>query len=294
MMQPGMALRIADAETHPGSDACALVQSPPAPVFSPASTHPHRPREGLVLLDLVRLLVSPVEFFTHLAERNRYLQALLLLVFFQVLFGSAVLSTGVADHEEDLRTQERFGKVAKRVQEAPAGDSANQPVEAVEKEAAFAKLLIRLGWLLGGSVRLLVGLTMVTGFLFIAVSMAGRKVDVPLLTGVVVYASCVEIVRMAVVLFLIWQTQTTRINTSAAVWFRGTDVSLPAYLLLRRLDPFALWYWGLVGLGLSKTGQLRVGAACRTVALLAALTVLAQAAGDFLILTNLKQLVLGF
>jgi hypothetical protein len=246
-----------------------------------------------LLLDLVRLFLQPGALFTHLVEGNRYPSALLLLVLLQLLFASAVLSTGVVDYELDLRAQERFGRLASSLQQDDSSAADNQAVEALAKEAAFTRLLVRLGWLLGGPLRLLVGVAITVGFLFVAVSLAGRKADLPLLAGVTTFASFVEVPRMLAVVLVVWQRQTTHVDLSAAAWFDGS-VGLPAYLLLRCLDPFSWWYWGLLGLGLWKTGQLGGCPAYRTALLVAVFTAGAGAAIDLLTRTDLSRLVLGF
>jgi hypothetical protein len=241
----------------------------------------------------VYLLLRPGTLFERLAQNNRYPSALLLLVFLQALVGSAVLSTGVVDYESDRQAQQRFACVAHRLQEVPAPGTANSALEAVVQEAVFRKQMHRLGWLLAEPIRLLAGLALLGGLLFVAVALQGSKPDLALLAGVAVFASFVELVRMLAVLFLVWQKQTAWVDTSAAVCFPGPDVGLPAYLLLRRLDPFALWYWALLGLGLLKTGQLGGLAAGRTALVLAGLAALAHAAGDLLTLTDRSRTVLG-
>jgi hypothetical protein len=248
---------------------------------------------GFVLLDALRLLVSPGELFAHLAESNRYFQALLLLIFFHVLFGAAVLSTGSVDHEVALRNEERFGRAALSLQTSPHGESTNLAMESVRKEAAFTKVMVQLDWLVGGFLRQLLTLTATTGFLFVAVSLAGRRADLSLLMAIVTFSLYTEIVRMAVALFLIWQSKATQVDISSAVWFHGTDVGLPAYLMLRRLDPFKIWYWYLLGLGLWKTGQLSIWPACRTVLLLAVITVAGRVTFDLFSLTDLRRVVFG-
>ena len=81
-------------------------------------------------------------------------------------------------------------------------------------------------------------------------------------------------------LFLISQLQVGRVETSAAAFVSAPHVSLGLYLLLRRLDPFDVWYWALVGLGVWKTGQLSPRAALLTVVVLALLVAVLQAGLD--------------
>jgi hypothetical protein len=240
-------------------------------------------------LDLARLFLCPGALFARLPQHNPYPSALLLLVLLHVLFGSAVLSTGLVDYDIDRRARHDFARVAHHLEVDLPDQWADSSLKAVQQRAGFEKLLARLGWLLGGPLCLGAGVAFTAAFLFVVVALGGRKPDLPLLAGVITFASFAEAARLLVVLFLVWQRQTLRVDLSAAVCAGGQDVGLPAYLLLRCLDPFALWYWALLGIGLWKTGQADGITACRAVLVLAALTVLGHVVLDLFTLTDLGR-----
>jgi hypothetical protein len=109
----------------------------------------------------------------------------------------------------------------------------------------------------GTPLRLFVGVLVVTSLLFVAVAFhQAAKPDWALLAGIVTFATFVELPRLLVRLLLIATLHVSRVETSAAAFVSAPEVGLGWYLLLRRLDPFDLWYWTLIGYGTWKTGQL--------------------------------------
>src|SRR5262249_17009180 len=116
---------------------------------------------------------------------------------------------------------------------------------------------------------------------FVIVALGGgAKPDFRLLAAVAVFAAYVEVPRLLVRLVLISQLQALRVETSAAAFF-DLHAGLVPYLLLRRLDPCDFWYWGLVFLGVWKTGQISCRTAFLAVVVLALLAgALTAAAGD--------------
>jgi hypothetical protein len=290
---------IASAITDPAplsnglhSDSVATV-APAAPrSVTGTANGPYKSR-GFLLLDLLQLFFQPGVFFKRLPRISHHSSALLLLILFQVLLGTGVLSTGVVEYELAVQTQQEYGRVAWRLDEEQMVGQADAALDNVEKEAVLRRLLVRLDWLVARPLSLLGGLLLTAALLFGLVSLEGRKANFSLLFAVAIYAAYALVFRMGLVLFLTWQKQTTHVEFSLAAWLSGRDVGLPMYLLLRRLEPFALWHWVLLGLGLWKTGQMSGRGAFRASVLLALLTAFSGAAVDFWTQTNLSRMVLG-
>jgi hypothetical protein len=213
-------------------------------------------RAGGLAADVLRLFVSPGVLFADLHRHNRSLGALALLLAAHTLFAALLLSTGVPDYEIQALTQKQINREAAKLQGEENSEELAKAVEALEKGAAFQKVFARVLLLVWTPLRFLVGAGVVTSLLFLAVSLgSSAKADFRLLSGVVVFASLVTIPQLALRLFLVSQTQVGRVDTSAGAFVGDPQVGAGLYLLLRRLDPFELWYWCLVGLGLWKTGQ---------------------------------------
>jgi hypothetical protein len=239
-----------------------------------AVTPPERPpaeQPGSLLGDIGNLFLAPGRLFADLPRWNRSALALLVLMFLHVVYACAVLSTGVPDYEIGVASQKAINRVPEPNPVDNNADEINRQVTALEKEAAFNQLLTRVRWVAGGPVHVLFSVALVASLLFVVVALrGGAKPDFQLLAAVAVFAAYVEVPRMLVRLVLIAQLQALRVETSAAALI-DLRAGLVPFLLLRRLDPFEFWYWGLVCLGVWKTGQLSGRAALVTVALLALL-----------------------
>jgi hypothetical protein len=236
---------------------------------------------GSLAADLFSLYVQPSDLFARLPRWNRSAPALLLLLLLHALFGLALASTRVLDYEIDRRTQRVLGRQADLPPTDAAADELNRTLDGIEKAGVFAKMLARVQLVAGGPLRVLVGVGVLAGLLFVVVAFAGRaKPDFSLLAGLAVFAAYVEVPQLLLRLWLVAQLQASRVEATAAAFAVGPQVGLGAYLLLRRLDPFAAWYWCLIGLGLWKTGQLSGRlSVCVTVAL-ALLSALVQCCLD--------------
>jgi hypothetical protein len=230
---------------------------------------------GNLLQDLGNLYLRPGALFRDLARQNRYVFALVVLICLQLLYACAVISTGVLDYEVTAKTQHKVHRLLRTEGDEDPRKLA-QALQKAQKEGDFAVLWGRLLLVLGGPVG---------AVCFVVVALKGGKPDFPLLAGVLAFAAYVEVPKLLVRLLLVSQLQTSAVETSAAV-FAGPNIGLAGYVLLRRLDPFDIWYWCLVGLGLYKTGQLSARSSTAVACALAVLTALVQSAGDILQLTR--------
>ncbi len=229
---------------------------------------PGSERAGSLVRDLVRVYLSPGALFTDLPRWNRSASALVLLMALYAVYGLAVLSTGVSDYENDLAAQEEIGRLPDQPRNDENADELDRKRDALEKGAVFGKMLARVEWVVGNPVLLAGVVALLAGVLFIVVALWGTaKPDYHVLAGVVTFAAYVAVPCWLVRLLLISQLHVSRVETSAAV-FAPAHAPLALYLLLRRLDPFEVWFWALVGLGLYRSGQLsRRGAVVAVVVL---------------------------
>jgi hypothetical protein len=251
----------------------------------PGSSSPAEPRPegrpGSLLADIGRLYLQPAALFADLPRRNRSAAALLLLMAVHALYAVAVVSTGVTDYETDLAAQKEISRPEVHLRGEENSEERTRTLDALEKGAVFTKLLTRVLLVAGGPVQLLAGVGALAGVLFVAGALwSGGKPDFQLLSAVAVFAAYAEVPKLLLRLFLISQLQVARVETSAAAFVAAPQVSLGLYLFLRRLDPFDLWYWALVALGLWKTGQFRGRLAVVVVVVLALLASLMQSLGD--------------
>jgi Yip1 domain len=237
---------------------------------------PNGPPGGL-LDDVVAAFFAPAALFDRLPAHNRAAAALLVLLLAHVLYALGVISTGVVDYETGARAER---EIARQTAHLPGDDPADDPqhlAETLEKGAAFTRMLTRVLLLVAGPARVLCGVGVLAGILFVVVALSGAtKADFSLLAGVAVFAAFAEVPRLLLRLLLIAGVHASRVETSLAAFADVHHVGLAGFLFLRRLDPFDAWYWALVALGLCRTGQLRLRWAVTVVVALALLTALLQ------------------
>ncbi len=237
-------------------------------------------RGGSLARDLVRLYLSPGALFAELPRWNRSAAALVLLMALYAVYGLAVLSTGVSDYENDLAAQQEIGRLPDQPRNDDNAEELDRKSDALEKGAVFGKMLARVRLVLLDPVGVAAATGLLAGLLFVAVALWGvAKPDFHVLAGVVVFAAYVAVPCLLVRLLLTAALHVSRVETSAAV-FSPTHAPLALYLLLRRLDPFAVWFWALVGLGLCASGQMSRRGAVVAVIVLAVLAALAQCVLD--------------
>lgn len=236
--------------------------------------------------DVWCLFVRPGELFSRLPQSNRCAFAAMVLICLQVLYAAGVISTGVMDYEIDVKTEIETSRLARRHEGEDKPRVLAAALDEAEKQAVFTKLIGRLLLLLGGPVRLLTSAFLLGSIFFVVVALKGGKPDFPVLTGSAIFASYVEVPRMLVGILLLSQLRLGDVDISAAALVFGPDVGLPAYVFLRRLDPFVIWYWCLLALALWKTGQLSRRTSVIAVCVMAVLTALGQSVGDVIELTK--------
>jgi hypothetical protein len=232
---------------------------------------PSRERPGNLARDIFALFVRPSNLFRELPRTNRVAGALLLLMGLHALYGFGLISTGVLDYEIDVNTQTEISRIR---QHPPAKESAEKfttALDAVEKGAIFKKQFTRVVVLAGGPLQACLDASVLAACLFLVVALRGGKPNYQVLLGVTTFAAFVEVPRLLMRLLLTAQLHVSRVETSAAAFVSRPNVGLGPYLLLRRLDPFEVWYYLLVGFGVVYAGQLKPRAAAVAVCVLALL-----------------------
>jgi hypothetical protein len=225
--------------------------------------------------------------FRELPRANRVASALLLLMALHALYGVGLISTGVLDYEIDAHSQKEISQVR---QHPPGKEDAAKfttALDAVGKGAIFQKQLMRVLLVAGGPIWLCLSVCVLSGCLFLVVALRGGKPNYQVLLSVTTFAAYVEVPRLLMRLLLIAQLHVSRVETSAAAFVSRPEVGLAPYLLLRRLDPFEVWYYLLVGLGVYHVGQLKPRSAAVVACVLAFLAAILNMVGD---LQNLAEM----
>jgi hypothetical protein len=125
--------------------------------------------------------------------------------------------------------------------------------------------MARMGAIVLEPVRTLAGVLLLSSFFYGLVALSGRKPEWHTLMTVIVFASFIDAARMLFELVLKLRCASLNVDTSAGAFFPLIAPGLPmpkeavdiAPAMLSGFDPFRLWYWIVVILGLGVTSQLR-------------------------------------
>lgn len=235
---------------------------------SPPTVAPARPQN--LLDDIAAVFVSPGPLFDEITVRNRGARALIVLVALQFCYAWAVMKTGIIDYEIDVATQAEVSRMMRDQGRSENEQQLNAQIDGVEKWSGFKKMLKKLDVLFGTPAQTIVKVNLIAGVFFAAIALSGGKPKFDQLASVAIYASFVELPRMLLKLYLITTVDRLRVETSVAALFSaGEGIDLWSYLLLRRLDPFDIWFWALVGYGVWKIGQAKPRLAASVTVMLA-------------------------
>jgi hypothetical protein len=195
--------------------------------------------------------VRPSRLFGRVEDTGAYGWALALLLSLVFLMGYAEVQTGLIDRVVDQRTEQQLGELEKSQFQLVDRIKLREAMEDVRKSGEFAKLMSRMAAVGLAPLNTLAGFLLASSTLFAAVALTGRKPEYHTLMGICVYAGYVELLGLLVRLAMMLCYRTTEVDTSLAM------LAPPGKLAwLAAIDPFRLWFWGLVVLGLSVTQQL--------------------------------------
>jgi len=206
--------------------------------------------------------VAPRSLFNRVEDNGAYGLALLTLIGLVMLIGYAKVQTGLVDRDVDLVTEKKLAELEQNQKNLVDRVALKEAMEGVRKEAVFGKTITRLGVIVLQPIYLLGSFLLIASILYAMVALTGRKPEYHTLMSICVYAGFIELTGYVVELLMMLYYRSTEVGTTLAPL--GTGVMSK---VLSGVDPFRIWYWVLVAIGLSVTQQLsrRMAIACSTV-----------------------------
>jgi hypothetical protein len=149
-------------------------------------------------------------------------------------------------------------------------------MEAIRKESVFEKTITRIGVVVLKPMYLLASFMLIASILYAMVALTGRKPEYHTLMSICVYAGFIELAAFILQLGMMLYFRTTEIDTSLrALGSMGKLNPLAA------IDPFRVWFWVLVGIGLTVTQQLSRRMATATCSVMCLVAIGTRAALDY-------------
>lgn len=194
---------------------------------------------------------APGRLFTRVEDTGAYGRALVTLLGLVMLIGYAEVQSGLIDRVVDQQTEKTQATLEKAQADLVDRIELGQRMEDVRKAGEFNKLLSRLGVIVFTPTYLLASFLLIASILYALVALTGRKPEYHTLMSICAYSGFIllfgYIVRLAMVVYY----RTTEVDTSLGMLAAPGEPSP-----LSAVDPFRIWFWVLVALGLIVTRQL--------------------------------------
>lgn len=227
----------------------------------------HDPGRGpLGVRHAMLVFTSPRSLFERVEDTGAYGWSLVTLLGLVMLLGYAEVQTGLIDRVVDEKTEKALGKLEETQLNLVERIELKESMEKIRKAAVFDKTMTRIGVVAFKPMYLLASFMLIASVLYALAALTGRKPEYHTLMSICVYAGFIELAAFVLQLVMMLYFRTTEIDTSLrGLWPVGSFNPLSA------VDPFRIWYWALVGMGLTVTQQLSrrtATAACSVMCLL--------------------------
>lgn len=210
--------------------------------------------EGKPALGLRHALLAyaaPRSLFSRVEDTGAYGLALAILLGLMCLIGYAQVQTGLIDQTVDRKTEKRLSDIEKNEGELKDRIALKERFDGVHKQAGFEKMIARLGSVVLAPVFMLGSFLLISSIFYAIVALTGRKPEYHTLMSICVYAGFIELLGAMIGLAMMWYYRTIDVGTTLAALAPPGKPSV-----LAAIDPFRIWFWVLVAIGLTVTRQL--------------------------------------
>ena len=220
-------------------------------------------RRTVGVWDVPRVFFAPRALFERVEDIGAYGWAFVWLLTLVTVIGYATIETGLIDRQIDLGIQERLEEIEREYFDVVERSQRRKLIEDEIKKGDFERLMKRVSVVVAEPIKVLAGVLLIAAMLFGVVAMTGRKAEWHTLLTLCIYASYIDCLRLLFRLILMLRYETLEVDTSLAVALRplmpGAENAQNLEHLsnvLTGIEPFAVWFWLIVIVGLSATRQL--------------------------------------
>jgi hypothetical protein len=222
-------------------------------------------RRSVGVRDIPLVLLAPRRLFARVEDVAVYGWPLVILLTAVTLIGYATVQTGLIDREIDRQVDENIARLESEQRDVVERSALREMYEDEYELGEFRKLLTRIQVVAAEPAKVLGAVLLVATVLYGVVALTGRKPEWHTLLTICVFTAFIDMLRLLTILVLMVRYETLEVDTSLALLARllaQGDAASPITLaaaagLLSALDPFRIWFWLVVVVGLSATAQLR-------------------------------------
>lgn len=206
---------------------------------------------GLGLRHLPLVVTHPATVFARAEDTGAYGPALGIMLALAVLLGYAEVQTGLIDRVVDQQTEQQLAEIEKSQSGVIDRLQMKDAMDAMRKNGQFMKMLYRLGAVVLTPMYMLTSFLVISSLLYALVAMSGRKPEWHTLMSICVYAGVIEVIAIVLRLAMMMAWRTTHVDTSLRML---GELGKPTFWAA--VDPFRIWFWVLIALGVTTTRQL--------------------------------------
>ncbi len=194
---------------------------------------------------------APTRVFARIEDTGAYGWALVVLLVLITLIGYTKVQTGLIDEVVDRQTGQRLAELEESQAQLVDRVQLTDRLDAIRKQGEFSKTMSRLGAMVASPTYMLASFLLIASVLYAVVAMTGRKPEYHTLISICVYAGFIDLAAYLLQLGMMFYYRRIDIDTSlAALAAPGKPTMLAA------IDPFQIWFWVLIAMGLTVTQQL--------------------------------------
>jgi len=210
----------------------------------------------LGLGDAGRMFLDPGVAFHRIAERGTYGWTLGALLLITTLFGWVTVQSGLIDREVERQTRREMADLEREQADVISRSELSEQLGKLREKAEFMKLILRGSAVAAAPVKLAASLMLIAAVLFAAVALTGNKPDYATLMAVCVYSAVVEVLAAGLRLAMQMHYRSLDVQASLGVLVPPGEEHKVLHAVLSAVDPFQVWFWVLVAMGLVVCGQL--------------------------------------
>lgn len=222
-------------------------------------------RSTVSVLDVPLALLAPKRVFARVEDVPAYGWSLVLLLAMVTLIGYATVETGLIDLEVDRGVQHSIAMLESQQLDVVERSALSKMIEDEHKQGEFLRLMARVRVVVAEPIMALTTVLLLGALYYGLVALSGKKPEWHTLLTIMVFASFADVVGKIVQLGFMLSLSTLYVETSLAPLARvipmhGENPAASAAALsglLSAIDPFRIWFWILVIVGLKRTSQLR-------------------------------------
>ncbi len=222
-------------------------------------------RRTVGVRDIPLVLLAPRGVLARIEDVPAWGWPLVVLLAVVTLVGYATVQTGLIDREVDRGVHEKIAQIDAQQRDVVERSTLRSLYDDQIKQGEFFKLLKRIQVIVAEPAAALASALLVAAVLYGVTALTGRKPEWHTLLTICVLAGFVDALRLLVQLALMLHCRSLEVDTSLSLAMHWLVASLGLSAtnmravsgLLTALDPFRIWYWLVMILGLSVTSQLR-------------------------------------